>query len=593
MRDILTFSATQYAFLQRDGCLEATTVLHAVLRNCHDLQRPAAMAFLDLSKAFDSITPEALGEAAEQAGIPPPMLNYIGNVLRKSMVTIGDNIIHSGRGVRQGDPLSPILFILAMERPISAANRKIGINLESNVIHSIVYADDMVLMAESQPELQEKLDGMDAALADYGMGLNTRKSAALTIAKDGRTKSMLLLPAVYNTNSGRIVPMRIEDTQKYLGLAYTWKGRMTPNRISGLEEMLNQIKAAPLKPQQRMMLIRDFLVPRLIHGLVLGNAHRNTMKRMDVMIRRSIREWMRLPKDTPIGLFYAPFNSGGLRIPCLETTIPILQRQRFAKLLNGSDGIIQAVTRTKAFRVILRRAATPIRVGGTLVFTPSEANEEWANRLLSSMDGRDLSEPDVDEGSHLWVKRPDRVFPRLYIRGVQLRGGTLSTKSRASRGRHGLEEDRRCRGGCQSVETLTHILQSCSKTHDVRCARHNRVLRLLCKKLHRGEYNTSIEPIVPCLRTHIKPDIIVHRTERLLVMDVTVVAGHRLRESWDLKVTKYGTEASQAAIKSWLGSETEIDHLPVIISGRGVMYGPSGRGLRRLGFSARDIMDLC
>lgn len=37
----------------------------------------------------------------------------------------------------------------------------------------------------------------------------------------------------------------------------------------------------------------------------------------------------------------------------------------------------------------------------------------------------------------------------------------------------------------------------------------------------------------------------------------------------------------------------EIDHLPVVISGRGVMFGPSGRGLRRLGFSTRDIMDIC
>lgn len=69
MRDLLAFSATQYAFLQRDGCLEATTVLHAVLRNCHELERPIALAFLDLSKAFDTITHEALGEAAEQAGL--------------------------------------------------------------------------------------------------------------------------------------------------------------------------------------------------------------------------------------------------------------------------------------------------------------------------------------------------------------------------------------------------------------------------------------------------------------------------------------------------------------------------------------------
>ncbi|MGL5294691.1 MAG: hypothetical protein ACRC9V_13165, partial [Aeromonas sp.] len=285
---------------------------------------------------------------------------------------------------------------------------------------------------------------------------------------------------------------------------------------------------------------------------------------------RGVREWLRLPKDTSLGLFHAPFSHGGLKIPCLGSTLPIIQKRRFAKLLDGTDGLIQAVTRTKAFKVTLRRTEIPIRAGGALVSTAAEANEEWANKLLASWDGKDLLEPDVDDGSHLWLAKPDRVFPRLYIRGFQFRG------ARASRGRATPGDDKRCRGGCAATETLNHILQSCARTHDVRCARHNRVVRLVCKKLHRGEYTTSIEPIVPCLKTYIKPDIIVHQTERLVVMDVTVVAGHRLRESWDLKVRRY-----------------EIDHLPVVISGRGVMFGPSGRGLRGLGISTRDIMDLC
>ncbi|MGL5481135.1 MAG: hypothetical protein ACRDC7_04535 [Aeromonas veronii] len=36
MRDQLEFSPTQYAFLQRDGCLEASMVLHAAICNAHD-----------------------------------------------------------------------------------------------------------------------------------------------------------------------------------------------------------------------------------------------------------------------------------------------------------------------------------------------------------------------------------------------------------------------------------------------------------------------------------------------------------------------------------------------------------------------------
>ncbi|MGL5224717.1 MAG: hypothetical protein ACRC8Q_05215 [Aeromonas sp.] len=190
------------------------------------------------------------------------------------------------------------------------------------------------------------------------------------------------------------------------------------------------------------------------------------------------------------------------------------------------------------------------------------------------------------------LKNPDRVFSRLYIRSLQLRGGTLTTQARATRGRISPGDERKCRGGCQAVETQHHILQRCAKTHDVRCARHNRIVRLVCKKLKRKEQSFSVEPIIPRARTHIKPDIIVHRTERLTIMDVTVVAGYRLHKSWDIKIKKYGGEESKEAMGAWSGSEVEVDHLPIVISSRGLIFGPTGRGLRRLGFTSTDIMDL-
>lgn len=209
--------------------------------------------------------------------------------------------------------------------------------------------------------------------------------------------------------------------------------------------MLAEVKAAPLKPYQRLAVLRDFLIPGLIHGLVLGDAHRNTLRRMDRLIRSSVRAWLRLPKDTSLGLLHSSAKQGGLNIPCLESSIPIAQKSRFKKLLMNADSLIQAVTYTKAFRVILRKTDIPIRVGNAPVLSTADAKDEWARKLFSSYDGKELSEPDIDEGSHGWLRNPERVFPRLFIRGIQLRGGTWASKARASRGRPTPEEDRKCR----------------------------------------------------------------------------------------------------------------------------------------------------
>ncbi len=44
---------------------------------------------------------------------------------------------------------------------------------------------------------------------------------------------------------------------------------------------------------------------------------------------------------------------------------------------------------------------------------------------------------------------------------------------------------------------------------------------------------------------------------------------------------------------TWIDSEKTIKDQPVILSSRGLMYGPTGKGLRALGLTTRDLSDLC
>lgn len=137
------------------------------------------------------------------------------------------------------------------------------------------------------------------------MTLNTKKSVGLTIVKDGKRKNLVLLPHRYGTPGGTLPPMGINDKQKYLGIEFSWKGRVTPKQTAELERMLKEITEAPLKPFQRMDIVRTFAIPRLTHKLVLGCAHRNTLAKMDRMVRKATRAWLRLPKDTPLGFLHS------------------------------------------------------------------------------------------------------------------------------------------------------------------------------------------------------------------------------------------------------------------------------------------------
>lgn len=241
IRDSVEFSATQYAFLKRDGCLEASYLLQALIRQAHDENVPTALLLLDLSKAFDTIDHNAILRAASKAGIPPPLLQYLRQQYATATVRIGETTIPVNRGVRQGDPMSPLLFNLVMEEVISCAERELGVNLGTSMVDSLAYADDLVLVASNQWDLQRKLEGLQLGLQKVGLRLNNKKSRSITIINDGKRKQMILSPKVYTTTEGGITAMTTEDEARYLGLSFSWKGMVKPRHTAKLHQMLEEL----------------------------------------------------------------------------------------------------------------------------------------------------------------------------------------------------------------------------------------------------------------------------------------------------------------------------------------------------------------
>ena len=100
-----------------------------------------------------------------------------------------------------------------------------------------------------------------------------------------------------------------------------------------VESQLSEIRKAPLKPYQRMKILRFYLIPKMMHSLILRQVHRNTLRRMDTMIRQAVRAWLRLPNNTLTSYFHTAVLKGGIGVPCSNSTVPFLKRSCFEKLL--------------------------------------------------------------------------------------------------------------------------------------------------------------------------------------------------------------------------------------------------------------------
>ena len=98
----------------------------------------------------------------------------------------------SSVGVKQGDPLSPLLSGLFIDRfqwflesrlSLRGYPDSMGIKIGNNFLKMLLYADDMVLAATESPTLQVQLDILQEFCSIVGMEVNTAKSECVIFNK--------------------------------------------------------------------------------------------------------------------------------------------------------------------------------------------------------------------------------------------------------------------------------------------------------------------------------------------------------------------------------------------------------------------------
>lgn len=569
-------TSTQRGFVERDGLLENVLTMQSIIKECRHKLNPHVMITVDIKKAFDTVSHRSIKNALIRAGMPELLSRYIMETLHESKTFFDTAVgksdeITLNRGVKQGDPLSPKLFILVIDELLQELDRQfVGLGMGSDRITSMAYADDLVLWATDRKEGQMMLRRVAGFVESRGMALHPDKCMAITVEKDHHRKRLIINDRrKYFVGPDEIKTLNATSTQKYLGHSLDSMGFMEAP-LKKLITSLNRLNVAALKPYQKYNILKTYLIPRYIAALQSPVVTMKNLKQIDYFIRTYVKRMLHLPKSTPNAVLYAPKREGGLGIFCFRTSVPQILKERIDKLKDHGDAKMKEVLSGNWIGKLEERLdGWSSRFGST----KEELKRYWGNCLEVSVSGGGLRQ-DVGIGNN-WLEYPPKNWGgRGFISAIQLRynmlpcaGGLQNVNVRYG--------DKRCRSGCQRIETMSHVLQKCPNGHDLRIYRHDRIVNTLAETLRlKPGRQVEIEPRIRgpngILR---KPDLVINEGECITILEIGVhwEGPDCLDTAADNKIAIYSDEACVQGLKNRYGREKAIRILPFIVGARGVI----------------------
>ena len=325
-------SSVQFAYQKNKGCEDAVFTLSALInKRIHMQKKNLYSTFIDLSQAFDSVEHSLLWSKLAEKGLSDKFINICRTIYfnAKAKVKTQSGLtseIPINRGVLQGETLSPVLFILFIDDIVKNLqnSRYMPFKMGSLKIHILIYADDMVLLAHTPFELQNKINLLSAFFLEHNLKVNTSKTKVMIFARRQPQKT----PSLHWNG------VNLEIVQSYTYLGVPVNSTMNQNFTFLHFKSQSKIAAANLFNLFYKANISNFKIQQQLFNSLVRSVTTycapiwaiNNPDCFEVIEANFLKQLFRLPKFTPRWLIFLETNFQKIKIAFQKQVLQFWRR---------------------------------------------------------------------------------------------------------------------------------------------------------------------------------------------------------------------------------------------------------------------------